>query len=268
MSIDVPSTNETLDSLPPKDFSSVDVVTRVLRKIGAFSVNDTAADDVDIAEGLYWLEMLIAEVVGTQDCFWLTANTITLPLEVGEDEYVLAEIPGFPTQGVTFITGVWVRDSAGNDTPIDIVRRKLYESQSNKTTAGTPEQVYINRQVPKPSLITYPTISAEGFFLRLLAQTYNPSVLGVKGNSTPTGARKHGFGQEWTRFLVYALSAELGDGPVRKVDKADIKDWREVAQVSLNRLNAYSNRERRLVGRTQRWGEMPTELRSFQKRRW
>lgn len=271
MTIDVQNSGNTTDDAPSLAMSATDVAQRCLRKIGAYSINDTGPDEAEMAETLFWLEMLIAELTGTQDCFWLTAATLSVPLQPTISSYKLADVPGYPREGVTFVTGCWVHDASnpGNDTPIEIVRRKTYENQSQKSTSGTPEQVYIDRVQPSPTLITYPVLGAgiTGFSLRLLLQTYNPSVLAVKGN-LPTGSKATGMGVEWNRYLVYALSAEIGDGPVRKIDKADVKDWREVATSSLAKLNSYSNREKRLAGRTRRWGEVPYQLRTPQKRRW
>jgi hypothetical protein len=255
MTLSVPNTGNDIETMPPHLFSSEGICERALRKVGAFSINDEAPRDEELTESLFWLDMIVAELSATQDCFWLRPATITADLILNQADYILAEFDGMPPEGVVFIMRAWVRDPYGDDQAIDIWRKTKYEDQQNKATSGTPEAIFVNRLVQEPTLFTYPVIGLAGYSLRLDVQTFNPRTLTTQADSEiPKGTGAHHLGAEWQRFLVYALSAEIGDGPVRKLEKGTIDGWRQVAGASKAALNSYVNREKRRAGRTKRWG--------------
>jgi hypothetical protein len=76
-----------------------------LRLIGAFSINDGAADDEHVQEALYWLDMQQAELAGKVQCFWLMTETLSFDLTAGTASYDLKEAldEDWPAEGIEYI---------------------------------------------------------------------------------------------------------------------------------------------------------------------
>lgn len=245
---------QDLELLPPTAFNSGEIAARALRKIGAFPINDAAPAPNELAEALYWLDLIVAELAGKQECFWLRPATMTQDLTVDEPAYTLSEFDEYPPSGIVFPMKAWIRDPSGNDEPIKIIRRTEYEDLPVKDTAGTPECIYVDRIAVERNLFTYPVIAEDGYQLRLLVQTYHHNLTGSRGENSPSGDVALRIGAEWQRFLVFMLSADIGDGPIRRIDDGKVKEWRAIAGGALAALNSFTNRERPRAGRTRRWG--------------
>lgn len=236
-------------------FSARELAERALRKIGAFSINDTAADPEELHETLFWMDMAIAEFVGAERCHWLIPVTVEIPLTTSAS-YDLSAAAGsnYPSNGIIFPTDAYLRDSSGNDVEIDLWGRRRYESIDDKDATGEPAGVYIDRLTDDQNLFVHPVPASAGLYtLRLVCQTYAETV------ATQTGAAKsgnvqHGWPVEWQRWLINQTAADTGSGPVRRLPKSDVDDIRRDAELSRNRLTTYSNREKRGVRRTQAWG--------------
>lgn len=220
------------------------ICERALRKIGAFSINDTAADGEELAEALYWLDLAVAELAGTEKCQWLIPTTLSIALSADTASYDLSNALGTsnPTDGVLFPMSAWLRDSNGEDTPIDIIRRQDYEDISDKDESGEPNIVYIDRLADDQNIFVHPVPDATGYSVRLLCQTYAPNMLA--GTPSDGGNVAHGFSAEWQRWLILQNSADIGSGPVRRLPSGEITDIRQQAAISRAALMTYSNREK------------------------
>lgn len=220
------------------------ICERALRKIGAFSVNDTAADPEELAEALYWLDLAVAELAGTEQCQWLIPTTLSIALTANTANYDLSDALGTanPTDGVLFPIEAWLRDSDGLDTPIDIIRRRDFEDIEDKDKAGVTDRIYIDRLNEDQNIFIYPVVDESGYSIRLLCQTYAPNML----SGTPEGGGNiaHGFSAEWQRWLILQNAADIGSGPVRRLPPGEINDIRQQAAISRAALMAYSNREK------------------------
>ena len=220
------------------------ICERALRKIGAFSINDTAADAEELAEALYWLDLSVAELAGTGQCQWLIPTTLSIALSADTASYDLSAALGSsnPTDGVLFPIEAWIRDSDGLDTPIDIIRRRDFEDIEDKDKAGVTDRIYIDRLADDQNLFIYPVVDETGYSIRLLCQTYAPNML----SGTPEGGGniEHGFSAEWQRWLILQNAADIGSGPVRRLPPGEITDIRQQAGIARAALMAYSNREK------------------------
>lgn len=220
------------------------ICERALRKIGAFSVNDTAADPEELSEALYWLDLAVAELAGTEQCQWLIPTTLSIALSANTASYDLSAALGManPTDGVLFPIEAWIRDSSGNDTPIDIIRRRDFEDIEDKDKAGVTDRIYIDRLNEDQNVFVYPVPAVTGYSIRLLCQTYAANML--SGSPEGGGNIAHGFSAEWQRWLILQNAADIGSGPVRRLPPGEINDIRQQAAISRSALMAYSNREK------------------------
>ena len=220
------------------------ICERALRKIGAFSVNDTAADPEELSEALYWLDLAVAELAGTEQCQWLIPTTLSIALTANTPSYDLSTALGQanPTDGVLFPIEAWLRNSNGEDEPLEIIRRKEYEDIADKDAVGAPTRIYIDRLGADQNLFVHPVPDATGYTIRLVCQTYAPNLVGATPNAG--GNVGHGFSAEWQKWMVNQNAADIGSGPVRRLPPSEINDMRTQAEASRARLMAYSNREK------------------------
>lgn len=239
----------------PKLYKAAKLAELSLGKVGAFSPNDPSADPFELERALYWMDMIVAELAGTKRCHWLIPVTVVRPLTALTATYSLATLLGadYPTDGVLFPVDAFLRDSAGGDRPVDIIRREQYDDIERKDSQGAPERIYIDRLNDQQNISIHPLPAVSGFSLGLVFQKYSPSVI---AGSTVNGNLSHGFSSEWQKYLVIATAAEIGDGPVRKIPASDVDRFRAQAAASLENLMTYSNREKPSEPRrTAAWGE-------------
>ena len=220
------------------------ICERSLRKIGAFSINDSAADPEELHEALFWLDLAVAELAGTERCHWLIPATLTITLSADTASYDLSTAIGsdYPTDGVIFPIEAWLRDDDDNDTPLEIIRRRDYEDISDKADSGSPDRIYIDRLNADQNLFVYPVPSAAGEFIRLVCQSYAANL--TCGTPDQGGNDAHGFSAAWQRWMILQNAADIGSGPVRRLPSSEVNDMRQQAEGARARLMAYSNREK------------------------
>lgn len=218
------------------------IAERALRKIGAFSINHTAADPEELAETLYWMDLAMAELAGTEECQWLIPSTLSIALSANTVSYDLSNALGTsnPTDGVLFPFSASLRDSSGFDSPVDIISRRDYEDIEDKDASGTVERIYLDR-TSDTQLKVYPVPATTGYTLRLVVQTAAPNLLG--GTPNGGGNLSHGLAAEWQRWLILQTAADIGDGPVRRLPPGEIAGYHKEAEAAKMRLMAHSNRE-------------------------
>lgn len=221
-------------------FTAKEICERALRLIGAFPIVDSQADAEELAEALTWLDLILAEMSGTELVFWLVPDTLTVPLSAGVGTYDLLDAIGAsaPRNGIEFPVGCWIADASSNRSDITMLTRRDFEALGAAT--GTPTHVHIDR-LGDPTLRTYPVLGsdvADGTYsLKIVAQTYADDFAG--GN----GAKQTGMRAAWQKWLIYQLAADIGAGPVRRVGAQEIRDLKAVAEQSRARLLDFENQQ-------------------------
>lgn len=238
-------------------FSAREIVEMSLQDIGAFSPNDEGADPEEMDRGLKRLELIVAEVAGTEDCWWLMPESVSFMLPANERVSTLEDLMGanYPSTGVLFPISAVLTDADGQRvSDLELVRRWQYEEISNKNDTGQPELLYIDRLAAAVNVFVYRVPTTDEYYVDMVVQTYHRSVIGAQGQSEQAGSLPHGFSAEWQLYLVNRLNTVIGAGPVRRCTAADITRWREAAETSFGKL-VHSNREKRSEpSRTAPWG--------------
>lgn len=230
--------------------SNTQVGEAALREIGAYSVNDSASDPAELDVALFWLDQIVGFYTAVNDAYWLVTNTFTITLVADQVSYDLENALGSnaTTEGVLFVESVYVTDGSGNDTPIDKIRRDQYEAIENKTTSGTPDRVYIDRKTPTETLYVYPVMGSGGTnTLKVVLRNYSEDLTKERVAAT------HGLPPEWQMWMIIALAARIGSGPVRRLPVNEIKEMERKAKVLYDDLQSYANREHDSGYRTARW---------------
>jgi hypothetical protein len=247
MAIIVNSSQNAATPLAVRTFSAAEICEMALRKIGAFAINDEAADQDEMDEALRWLDLILAEVTGTRRCYWLMPATVTFDWPGAEESVVLADQMGadYPPTGVQFPVRAWsVNVTSGlRETELELCRRKTYEAKSDLTTAGSPEILFVDRLVENQKAYIWPVPATDDLYqVAIEFQTYNQSALGTQGGDQ-AGDVPIGVPKEWQLFVVTRLAAEVGDGPVKRLDTGTIRDWRTLADGYMSAL-IYANKEK------------------------
>jgi hypothetical protein len=224
------------------------VAERALRLIGAYSINETAARAEYVDEALYWLDMIQAELAGTVQCFWLLTETLSFDLTAATVDYDLETLLSgdWPAEGIEYVVNAWLENEVGSRFPLEIKRRRDFENVSTPDLTGTPEWLYIDRTAT-PTVRTYPTLSdtSQTWSVKLVIQKQAPIIAGV-GPVPKTDAGESietGLPAAWNRYAVYALGADIGNGPVRKLPLQSIEDYRQQAAIAMTRMQEFQNRE-------------------------
>lgn len=231
--------------------SVTNICERALRKMGAYSINDTGADPEELQEAAYWLDLVVAQMVATERCTWLVEDTITIPMVADQGVYNLKSSMGasYPSDGVLFIISAWMTDGV-NDLEIGLIRRQEYEEFTNKSSSGLPENLYIDRlsNTDGQSFSVYPVPVDATRSLKVVIQRHAPNL------ADQPGTKAHGFHLAWQLWLILATAAEIADGPVRRLPSTEVDRIRRDAQMSFDKLQANQNRENVSHRRVRAWG--------------
>jgi hypothetical protein len=219
----------------------------MLRRIGAYAVNDSAARPQDMEVALQCLDTLVAELAGTRERFWLVTDNLSLALTADETEYDLQTALGsdWPSEGIEYVRSAWLENSTGKRFPIEIATRLKFDSIYNPEESGQPEMIHVDRLVPSPKLRPRPVPSDDEWTLKLVLQKLSPTIAGVGPIPKQTSGQSlyAGLPASWRRWLEYAGAADIGSGPVRKLPNSTIKEYRDEAAKSKMELEAFQNRE-------------------------
>lgn len=219
-------------------FTLNEICERALRKIGAYSINDTGADTASMAEARFWLDMIVSHVAMKQRRFWLLPSAYSLTLTAGVGAYNLrTSITGAPT--LEFIVGVQAIPLTGtaDPLPVEVMRRQDWEALPRES-GGTPAWCWIDR-TDDPTLHLLPTPAAPiQYNLEVLAQRFPSDTTSLQSTAPMPDVSR-----AWNLFLVTKLASELGDGPVRKLPADEVRGMQDSAARYLFDLERYEQRE-------------------------
>jgi hypothetical protein len=224
--------------------TAADVAEGALRQIGALSPYDTAADPEEQAIAIERLDLLVSELAGTHRLWWLVPAAQTLVLTAGVGEYLLGGL----SPRLEFLHSVQLVEASGEESDVELVRRSVYEAIPDKAEAGVPVLAHVTRDAT-PRLWLHPVPATAGLRLRIDGQAYSADI------DKQAGRIAHGFPAAWQRFLIYALAADIGRGPVRRLPAGVVDDFDRVADRAKSSLLTYNGREQvRRPRFTQPWG--------------
>lgn len=224
-------------------FTAKQLCEEALRKIGAYAINDTAADDEHVRIALGWLDIIMAELSGVTRCWWLVNREVSVPLDVADQRsYDLAGAVAAGGNDFQFPVSAALVDAAGNRTPLTLWRSDQYDAVAKLSTSGTPCGVHIDRLSGMIHVHPVPTVTT--YSLSLTVQTFANSlvrdnrVTGVQGSDAASGLRA-----SWQMWAIYTLAGCLGDGTIRRCAQAEVTTFLRMAEISERKLLAFENRE-------------------------
>lgn len=225
-------------------FKVAEIAELALGKIGAFTVAMVAADPDEMVRTVKWMDIVVAELVGTNRAYWLTPQSVTAVLTAAVPTYTLSTLLGtsYPADGIQFPTQAFIVDAAGSSNEVELISRQAYERIDTKTDVGSPTKIYIDRLNDTQKISVYPVPSDGTLSLRLVFQTFATNL--TEGTPEFGGNVRHGFSVEWQKWLITATAAEIGNGPVRRLPLQEVHDMKQDASISLLTLINYSNTQK------------------------
>lgn len=192
-----------------------------LATIGAFTVNDTAPDPIHLQRTMQFLDMLLAETVGTRRMFHrIEPGVLSLAITNGTQSYNLYTALGasLPADGIQFVVAAWCEDQDARRWPVEIVNQQKFETVCEPDKTGPPEWMHLDATAD-PTLRIYPipdSSDTNTYTLKLQVQKYAPDVApgGITG-TMPLTSVMHDFGQTWQRWMVF--SWRTISAPVRSI---------------------------------------------------
>jgi hypothetical protein len=221
----------------PKLLTVTEICERALRKIGAYSINDTGADPVELEESRAWLDMIVGHVSSRKRTWWLVPSTGAVTLVADTASYALVdELTGGPD--VQHVVGVWLTNTTSGDRlPLDLLRRQAFEDLGTEEV-GPPTKVWIDRS-RVPTLHVWPTPQTPiEHRLDVVYQKFSDDSVALDPTSRMPDMR-----ESWNLYLVTALAAEIGSGPVRRLPQDEVKEARARAAELLFDLEAFDEGE-------------------------
>ncbi|KAA5605429.1 hypothetical protein F1188_11040 [Roseospira marina] len=223
------------------------IATQALRAIGHLAPIDSAADAAEHQIALTWLDIVLAELAETERLWPLVPTAQAVPLVAGQDSYRLAMhvVPQFAV-----VTRLGLRDAAGRETPVALVRRADWDAIDDKTAVGMPEAAHLLDDEAQ-TLRLWPTPADANRTLVVTGQRHSADITTRRGGSVP-----HGLSPGWNRFLIKAVAAEIAGGPVLTLPVGERDRLRAEAMDAKARLLAHRGREQ--VDRPRRvrpWGQ-------------
>lgn len=227
-----------------RDASINFVLQRVLRKIGAYPISSSGPRPAEMEEARYWFDMVVGHLAGRKRTWWLVDRTATFALIAGQREYQLDDVlaPDETADGLQAVIGMWIDDAAtGVELErVSLLRREEFEGLIGGAVndTGVPSSAHIDRQ-QKPLLrFLQAPDAARSYQARVLFQTYAPDL--TAGRDI---AKIERFRSTWNLYLVAAVSAVVGNGPVRKLPADEVRDMKADAEGYLRDLEAYDDHE-------------------------
>lgn len=224
-----------------RSLSVTEICERALRKIGEFSINDSAAGAQQMEETRWWLDMVVGHIAAKQRRWWLVPATAPITLVAGQATYPVPPALG-EAQGILHMISAWrvaLADTTNRE-EVPLLRRREWEERQNPGGSGDPECIWVDR-TDVPTISVHPTPMAPiNYRLEVVYHRFAPDL-------SPRSGRSHvplaGVRQAWNLALVHALAAEIGNGPIRKLPADEVRDMQESARRYLHDLDSYDAHE-------------------------
>lgn len=247
-------------------FSVEQLCERALRKIGAMAIRSSGARPEEIEEARWWLDMVVGHEASRQRTWWLVPASATFNLTADNaGPYDLAAMLGSAQapDGLQFIIQVVLFDAVSGmdiadlplqrrqewetrvlgpmNTPDPLVTARLLDTNIipvPSDPSGTPQVCYVDRQ-QQPKISFYPAPDAQRTYgVRVIFQSFASDFT----KNAPID-KTYKLRTSMNLWLVSALAAQIGNGPVRKLPADEVKDMKQEAQQLRNDLEAYEFHE-------------------------
>lgn len=171
-----------------------DVIDAALRVLGVIGLGETPTSE-DYTNCSQALNILI-KAWAKKGYPLHTTSTQTINLVASTASYNLTTRP-------VRIFGAYLRDTSNIDRPLQLISNQEYDDLANKTTTGTPNQIYYDNQLSAGTVYVYPAPDATSadytIYVECQRMFYDMSA----------STDNFDFPQEWFQALKWGLAAEV-----------------------------------------------------------
>lgn len=195
------------------------IIAAAYRKLGVIGFDQTpSADQVTVAAES--LNMMVKSLINKGMPLWALSQ-FSFPTVASTATYTIGLGQTLNTAKPLKIIQAWYRNSSNNDVPMTVITREEYNRLGNKTSLGTPIQLYYDPQRDTGTIFLFPT--PQDASVTIFFRYQRPFEDFDLSTDNPD------FPQEWYEVLVYQLATRLAPDvglPVqdRQMLKQEAKD--------------------------------------------
>lgn len=216
------------------NLNELQIIKGALRLAGGLSLGATPTND-QIVEAREALNVMVKAMMALGMPLW-AVKTYQITLVDDTASYRIGVGQAVNTPKPLKIYQSWVRYLTDNDAPVQIVSRQEYNQLGNKTSNGTPVQIYYDPQNTYGDLYVYPVPDATVAATKTLFIVYQrPFEDFVAGTDSPD------FPQEWTEPLKYGLAVRLA--PEYGLDKESRRQLLAEYKMILDQAQGFNQEE-------------------------
>lgn len=234
-----------------KLFNAREICVLSLRKIGAVAQQDAstpAGGLIDIA--LQHLDLILAEKSGTTRLWFLSPQELTFNYAKDSESVDMSSLVGANNR-LDMVRAAYNDDT---DDEITLLTRDQFNIIKNGGALdfASGRTLYIGPDGDDTYTAYLRPVPTEDITIRVTGTKLAPSVALATGTSSTAA---HGFETAWQRWMVNALAADIGDGPIARLPEQRLDRWVAIADAAWVKLNSYrGGGERKAVRFTRAWG--------------
>lgn len=228
-------------------YTARDIAVLALRMIGVVAPQDSEASEGKILIALQILDLILAEKAGTTRFWFMTPQNATFNYAANSTSVDLTGLLG--SNKLDFVRYAYNDDTSD---PITLLRRDEYDLfKQGLFPFITGRALYIatdGDDTYTAYLLPTPTSAVT---IRLTGNKFSTSVSAAVRSSSDV---PHGFEVAWQRWMVHALAADAGNGPLARIPEERLSRWSRIADNSFAILNSYRGGGQRSQARyTRAW---------------
>lgn len=217
-----------------KLFSAREIGVLALRKIGLVPGQDSSAPEGKLQIALQYLDMLLTEKAGTTRLWFFTPQSATFTYPAMAPSVDITSLLG-PNNKLDFYRHAYIDTT---DEEITLLRRDQFDEHDNSGLFPfiTSRALYVATDGDDTYTAFMRPLPFTNIVVRVTGQKFSPTVAQTTNSSSE---QAHGFEVAWQRWMVNALSVDIGDGPLARMPEDRLATWEAKAQLSWNQLNSY-----------------------------
>lgn len=217
-----------------KLFSAREIGVLALRKIGVVSALETSANEGKLLVALQQLDLILSEKSGTTRLWNFVPQELTFSYTADAESVNITSLLG-ANNTLDMFKAAYNDDT---DDEITLLRRDEFDLYKNGGLFPfiTGRVLYVASDGDDTYSAYLRPVPTEAITIRITGQRFSPSVSDATSSSSNLA---HGFEKPWQRWMVYALAADIGDGPLARIPETRLADWRGIAHESWVKVNAY-----------------------------
>lgn len=232
-----------------KLFNAREICTLALRRIGVVAKDDSSVADAILLTALQHLDMLLAEKAGTTRLWFLSPQELTFTYAADSESVDISSLLGANNR-LDMLRAAYDDDT---DDEITLLRRAEFDIIKNggalDYTSG--RTLFVAPDGDDTYTAYLRPVPTTALSIRVTGTKLSPSV-SLATQSSATMA--HGFETAWQRWMVYALAADIGDGPLARLPEERLNRWVAIAGNSWVELNSTrGGGQRKAVRFTRPW---------------